>query len=361
METSPSSMPTQGVTPKSPTLLQQNPPDLLRSTPRLELKTTEETSDNDPDYNLKQYHMRRVTSPSGFVYYLNERDIMDVPVHKRDKVQALLEAERLAYLASQDSESSKGEDCGGPMTQRTSMAPPLGPTLWDIFEERKRNAERTYSSVKAVYFMYKFGRNQWRSTLTGKNPDLSDIAYRKQKGLPKYSLKETRLMQSTLSVTSERMPRFCESRARPYNLWTLEEKVAWVDRSKLEEKWTWENTQEVAAYWNSKTPGELKYQRAVKLMEQGHVLTERQKDVIKYSIQQRQKDQDQLEAKQLEEALSTVEAQGTADPFEHDCREENRLQAKAVRDTQEALFKWQERERQLRRTVLLDDNHLTEC
>ena len=134
-----------------------------------------------------------------------------------------------------------------------------------------------------------------------------------------------------------------------------------MDRSKLEEKWTWENTQEVAAYWNGKTPGELEYQRAVKLMEQGHVLTERQKDVIKYSIQQRQKDQDQLEAKQLEEALSTVEAQGTADPFEHDCREENRLQAKAVRDTQEALFKWQERERQLRRTVLLDDDHLTEC
>jgi hypothetical protein len=32
-----------------------------------------------------------------------------------------------------------------------------------------------------------------------------------------------------------------------------------VDRSKLEEKWTWENTQEVAAYWNGKTLGELEY------------------------------------------------------------------------------------------------------
>ena len=31
-----------------------------------------------------------------------------------------------------------------------------------------------------------------------------------------------------------------------------------------------------------------------------------------------------------------------------------------MRDTQEALLKWQERERQLRRTVLLDNNHLTE-
>jgi len=41
---------------------------------------------------------------------------MDVPVHKQEKVQALLEAERLAYLASQDSESSKDEDCRGPMT-----------------------------------------------------------------------------------------------------------------------------------------------------------------------------------------------------------------------------------------------------
>jgi hypothetical protein len=148
------------VTPKSPTLLQQNPPNLLRSTPRPELKTTEETSDNNPDYNLEQYHIRRVTSPSGFVYYLNERDIMDVPVYKREKVQALLEAERLGYLASQDSESSEDEDCRGPMTQRTLMALPLGPTLWDIFKERKRNAERTYSSVKAVYFMYKFTRNQ---------------------------------------------------------------------------------------------------------------------------------------------------------------------------------------------------------
>jgi hypothetical protein len=88
------------VTPKSPTLLQQNPPDLLRSIPRPELKTTEETSDNDLDYNLEQYHIRRVTSPLGFVYYLNKRDIIDVPVHKREKVQALLEVERLGYLAS---------------------------------------------------------------------------------------------------------------------------------------------------------------------------------------------------------------------------------------------------------------------
>ena len=156
------------------------------------------------------------------------------------------------------------------------------------------------------------------------------------------------------------MPYFCESRARLYNLQTLEEKVAQIDHSKLEEKQTQENIQEVTDYQNSKTLGELEYQRAVKLKEQGHVLTERQKDVIKYSIQQRQKDQDQLEAKQLEEAHGTVEAQGTADPFEHDCREENRLQAKAVRDTQEALFKWQERERQLGRTVLLDDDHLIE-
>ena len=129
LEASPRSMPPQGVTSKSLTLLQQNLLDLLRSTPRPELETTEETSDNDPDYSLEQYHMRRVTSPSGFVHYLNERDIMDVPVHKREKVQALLEAERLAYLASQDSESSEDEDCGGPMTQRTSMALPLGPTL----------------------------------------------------------------------------------------------------------------------------------------------------------------------------------------------------------------------------------------
>ncbi len=104
------------------------------------------------------------------------------------------------------------------------------------------------------------------------------------------------------------MPRFCESRARLYNLQTLEEKVTQVDRGKLEEKWTQENTQEVTDYQNSKTLGELEYQRAVKLKEQGHVLIERQKDVIKYSIQQRQKDQDQLEAKQLEEAHSTVEA-----------------------------------------------------
>jgi hypothetical protein len=45
------------------------------------------------------------------------------------------------------------------MSQRTLMATPLGATLWDIFKDRKRDTERTYGSVKAVYFMYKFARN----------------------------------------------------------------------------------------------------------------------------------------------------------------------------------------------------------
>ena len=65
----------------------------------------------------------------------------------------------MAYLEGQEYGSSEDEDCGGPMSQRTSIAPVLGPTLWDIFKERKRNAERTYGSVEAVYFMYKFARN----------------------------------------------------------------------------------------------------------------------------------------------------------------------------------------------------------
>jgi hypothetical protein len=51
------------------------------------------------------------------------------------------------------------EDRGGLISQRTIITPVRGPTLYNIFKERKRITKRRYPSVKAVYFLYKFTCN----------------------------------------------------------------------------------------------------------------------------------------------------------------------------------------------------------
>jgi hypothetical protein len=84
---------------------------------------------------------------------------------------------------------------------------------------------------------------------------LSDQAYRKATGLPIYTGAELNSWKHAISITSLAMPLFCDSRKEPYNIWTLEEKVAWVDQSGAEEAWFEEEEQAIAKRWNGKPPG----------------------------------------------------------------------------------------------------------
>jgi hypothetical protein len=48
------------------------------------------------------------------------------------------------------------------------------------------------------------------------------------------------------------MPRFCESRIEPFNIWTMGEKIAVVDFDGRQTQWVEEEMERVAAFWNSR-------------------------------------------------------------------------------------------------------------
>jgi hypothetical protein len=65
------------------------------------------------------------------------------------------------------------------------------------------------------------------------------------------------------------MPRFCETCQKLYNIWTIEEKVAWVDAILAEGKFIEEATVRLAKHWNGRTPGYGEYMRALELQKRG--------------------------------------------------------------------------------------------
>jgi len=295
----------------------------------------------DPDLQLDQYRDRWVTTESGFRYLVEGRPFSELPPEKEKKVRALWEAEQEAIEAVEEER--------GPVSKWTSLPQPREETEWDRYENKRVKAEKTYGTVESVYFMYKYRRNVWRETLkdhSGQHPDLSDTAYRKANKLPKYSVKDFRKWESTMSI--EHMPRFCETRQRPFNIWTMEEKVAWIDDLGDQEKWVTQASEAIAEYWETewdiRTPGESDIRRARLARSKGQQLTQLQKEILEQNIDKQREDWEQSKILGLAAAHSAVEAAGTADPFGLDWKDEDELQRKAKKDTAKALHEWEERE-----------------
>jgi hypothetical protein len=85
--------------------------------------------------------------------------------------------------------------------------------------------------------------------------NLTDEAYRNATLLPKYSKKDIRVWKMGVAVSSRYMPRDCDLMVGPFNLWTIEEKLAWVDHQDRKDKWLRVENGRLGALWNERTGG----------------------------------------------------------------------------------------------------------
>jgi hypothetical protein len=108
---------------------------------------------------LEEYQSRTETLPSGYLRVVEGRDINELPLEKQLKVRQLL---RERFGEEEPLEVDEGdqdnEDKGGPVAERTAYRT-RGQTSFEIFEDKKKKAQREFGTVKACYFMYKYRRN----------------------------------------------------------------------------------------------------------------------------------------------------------------------------------------------------------
>lgn len=303
---------------------------------------------DDPDYELSQYDGGSEELPGGYIVYHIGRDFNELSAEKQYIVRALMRR-----ADGQDEYGNDDEEESGPIAERTSYQE-REPTAFDICGARKQQAERDSKTMEGVYFLYKFKRNQWRKEVLRKQAkgkgkgkqkeaDLFDEAYRKANKLPKYKAKELREWARMLALLRKGMPRFCESRQEPDIIWTMEEKLAWMDQDRRQEVFIEQEEERLHKVWHGKVPGHLDHERALQARNNGLVLTERQEKILEHSIWTALTGFD-LEIKtELSEAHDMVRKEGTDDPLELDWSAEERLRYQAVKDTEAAYKAYQKR------------------
>lgn len=80
------------------------------------------------------------------------------------------------------------------------------------------------------------------------------------------------------------MPQRCFSRDALYLVWTLQEKLAWLDDDQAS-SFVEKETAAVAKGCKDGTPSHLEYQKAYKAQRENNELTDRQKQVLADSVQ----------------------------------------------------------------------------
>jgi hypothetical protein len=221
-----------------------------------------------------------------------------------------------------------------------------GQSNYTLFLEKRKQAEREWGTVEACYFMYKYERNIWRAQQPI-GSSISDTAYRKATGLPQYSQKELGAWKNALSITSLGMTLFCDTRQAPYNIWTIEEKIAWVDWDRAQTEWTEKEERAIAERWNGKPPGEADWKRAsmrAASYKTKGTLTQREKDILEDNIHVAEERKKAEGRAALEEAHKNI-AQVPLDDelLELDWHDEDNLQIDAKYATEEALEFWRAR------------------
>lgn len=237
------------------------------------------------------------------------------------------------------------EDGSGPVTERTSYRT-RNDNQWKEHEDRRLSLRKEVTTVEGVYFLYQFDRNQWRSTQKD-GADLSDVAYRKSTKLPKYKKKDLKLWAEVLSITSQGMPMFCTSRQAPYNVWTMEEKLAWMDKVRAEDDFSETEMQAIHDYWlqnfERMAPGHLDYTKAENRQKRGLQLTDLEQATLQHSYQARLvayklQLQNRLDTAHQEIAeRDPLAFEDTEDPFGIDWAAADIGQIKAQVDTKEAM------------------------
>lgn len=304
-------------------------------------KSTMESSELDPDLELDQYFPHTTTDSNGFTTYNPGKEIIDLPQEKQKKVWELLNAQANANDSPEnddddDIQSSDEED--EPVADR-SLYRTRGKSKWERLEMLKTEHQQRLETVEAVYFIYKWKRNQWQC-LQPKGADISDQAYRVDCKLPIYKAAQLKAWKSSLGLISKGMPRFCETRQAPYNIWTMPEKLAWIDAAEAQDKWINAEEEALAKRWNGKTPGHLDYKKALDRSAKGGVLTTREKAILKDNVYSALEMRDKNEQAELDMMHIEVTQAGTDDPFELDWKEDNMAQINAHHDTLEALEEW---------------------
>ncbi|KAE8453963.1 hypothetical protein EG329_007739 [Mollisiaceae sp. DMI_Dod_QoI] len=126
------------------------------------------------------------------------------------------------------------------------------------------------------------------------------------------------------------MPPWVDSRPRPFNVWTSEERRAWADKNREEEIFIDTETERLAEIWDGRLLGEGDYRRALKKKEKGQPLTERDEAILQDSIQLSLAKRDSELLEDFKRAHEVVERDGV-DPFDLDGRAEAGLFEEAQR------------------------------
>jgi MULE transposase domain len=288
--------------------------------------------DYDPDLNLDQYAATTFTTESGFRHHQIGRDINDLPQEKQRQVMKL-------FKALPAPEIEEDEDGGGPVSERTEYRT-RGQSAFEKFEVLRKEAERNWGTIEAIYFMYKYKRNLWRSKQK-EGSSLSDQAYRKACDLPVYTATQLKDWKKALCIRSLGMLRFCETRQEPHNIWTLEEKVAWADWDQAQTDWTEQEEALIAERWGGRAPGVGDYERARGRRDRGLKLTEHELKLLEDSIDTARERWEEELQEGLRSAHITVDNMDPDDEFlELDRHQEDILQINATRETAEALEFW---------------------
>jgi hypothetical protein len=155
-----------------------------------------------------------VVDITGFVDWRDPLDLNELLSEKRRRIVEALDrcAETIIEKDLQGERQAQIED----------------ESLYEICAKEYYWLRKDIETVEGVFFLYKFKRNQW-TVKQPKGADLTDGAYRKAEKLSVYIKKYLGIWRTALDILSRGMPRFCASRVPLYNIWTMEEKVVWVD------------------------------------------------------------------------------------------------------------------------------------
>lgn len=191
-----------------------------------------------------------------------------------------------------------------------------------------------------MYFLYRFHRNQWRAKqLVGAK--LDDATYRTAKELPVYTPKQFASWKKLLALPRiYAMPEHCESRIPPFDVWHIEEKVAWADKITNEGIFIEKATEDAAFYWNGRLPSMLQYRNVLAKVEKGVELDDDEMDIFENSGEQAVIREEVRLQEQLEYAHLKSKELENDDSFEDLVRIDtdaiDKLESAAVRGTKEA-------------------------
>ncbi|KAE8452068.1 hypothetical protein EG329_002234 [Mollisiaceae sp. DMI_Dod_QoI] len=127
------------------------------------------------------------------------------------------------------------------------------------------------------------------------------------------------------------MPPWVDSRQAPLNNWTIEEKIAWVDKCYQEDEFVEDEADRLSEIWGGSLPSHGDYQRDLNRRSNGHQLSEREEAILRDSLEAAQQIRQEELLAELLRAHEVVDQEGI-DPFDLDLRAEDHMLHESRRD-----------------------------